>query len=40
MLEKTVNQLDLDDRFGVAVIRVTRADIEMSAVPGLRLQFA
>jgi putative transport protein len=39
VLGKTVGQLDLDDRFGVAVTRVTRADIEMSAVPGLRLQF-
>src|ERR1043166_550403 len=39
VLGKTVEELDLDDRFGVAVTRVTRADIEMSAVPGLRLQF-
>jgi putative transport protein len=39
VLGKTVDQLDLDDRFGVAVTRVTRAGIEMSAVPGLRLQF-
>ena len=39
VLGKTVDQLNLDDRFGVAVTRVTRADIEMSAVPGLRLQF-
>ena len=39
VLGKTVGQLDLDDRFGVAVTRVTRADIEMTAVPGLRLQF-
>jgi putative transport protein len=39
VLGKTVDELDLDDRFGVAVTRVTRADIEMSAVPGLRLQF-
>ena len=38
-LGKTVDQLDLDDRFGVAVTRVTRADLEMTAVPGLRLQF-
>jgi putative transport protein len=38
-LGKTVDQLDLDDRFGVAVSRVTRADLEMTAVPGLRLQF-
>jgi putative transport protein len=39
VLGKTVDEIDLDDRFGVAVTRVTRADIEMSAVPGLRLQF-
>jgi putative transport protein len=39
VLGKTVDQLDLDDRFGVAVTRVTRADIEMSAVSDLRLQF-
>jgi putative transport protein len=39
VLGRTVAELDLDDRFGVAVTRVTRADLEMSAVPGLRLQF-
>jgi putative transport protein len=39
VIGKTVGELDLDDRFGVAVTRVTRADIEMSAVPGLRLRF-
>jgi putative transport protein len=39
VLGKTVDELNLDDRFGIAVTRVTRADIEMSAVPGLRLQF-
>ena len=39
VLGKTVGELDLDDRFGVAVTRITRADIEMSAVPGLHLQF-
>jgi putative transport protein len=39
VLGKTVGELDLDDRFDVAVTRVTRADIEMSAVPGMRLQF-
>ena len=38
-LGKTIGELNLDDRFGVAVSRVTRADIEMSAVPGLRLQY-
>ncbi|HEY3901718.1 MAG TPA: putative transporter [Chthoniobacter sp.] len=39
VLGKTVGQLGLDDRFGVAVTRVTRADMEMTAVPGLRLKF-
>ena len=39
VLGKTIDELDLDDRFGVAVTRVSRADIEMTAVPGLRLQF-
>jgi putative transport protein len=36
VLGKTVGEINLDDRFGVAV---TRADIKMSAVPDLRLQF-
>jgi len=39
VLGKTVGELNLGDRFGVAVTRVTRADLEMTAVPGLRLQF-
>ena len=39
VLGKTVDELNLDDRFSVAVTRVTRADLEMTAVPGLRLQF-
>lgn len=39
VLGKSVGQLGLDDHFGVAVTRVTRADLEMSAVPGLRLQY-
>jgi len=39
VLGKTVGELSLDERFGVVVTRVTRADIEMSAVPGLRLQY-
>jgi len=39
VLGRTVGELNLNERFHVAVTRVTRADIEMSAVPGLRLQF-
>jgi putative transport protein len=38
-LGKSLEDFDLDDRFAVAVTRVTRADIEMTAVPDLRLQF-
>jgi putative transport protein len=38
-LGRTVGELNLDDRFGVAVTRVTRAAVEMSAVPDLRLKF-
>jgi putative transport protein len=38
-LGKTIQELDLDERFDVAVTRVTRADLEMTAVPNLRLQF-
>jgi putative transport protein len=39
VLGKTVDELDLDERFGVAVTRIMRGDVEMSAVPGLRLHF-
>ncbi len=39
VLGKSVAELNLDKRFGVAVTRVTRADLELSAVTGLRLQF-
>ncbi len=39
VLGKTMGELHLDARFGVAVTRVLRADLEMSAVPALRLQF-
>jgi putative transport protein len=39
VLGKSIEELDLDDLYGVAVTRVTRADIEMTAVPSLRLQF-
>lgn len=39
VLGQTVGEIDLGDRFGVAVTRITRAGIEMTAVPGLRLQF-
>jgi putative transport protein len=39
VLGKTVGELALDERCGAVVSRVTRADIELTAVPGLRLQF-
>jgi putative transport protein len=39
VLGKTIEELDLDDLYGVTVTRLTRADIEMTAVPDLRLQF-
>jgi putative transport protein len=35
----TVGELQLDDRFGVAVTRVRRAGVELTAVPGLALEF-
>ncbi len=39
MLGLTVGELALDSRCSAVVSRVTRADIEMTAAPGLRLQF-
>ena len=38
-LGKTVNELELEQLVGVVVTRVTRADLEMTAVPNLRLHF-
>jgi putative transport protein len=39
VLGKTVRELGLEHLHGVVVTRITRADLEMSAVPDLRLQF-
>jgi putative transport protein len=39
VLGKAIGELNLDQRFGVVVTRVARADIEMTAVPGLQLHF-
>ncbi len=39
ILGRRMHELNLDERFRVAVTRVTRADIEMTAVPGLRLKY-
>jgi putative transport protein len=38
-LGKTVRELGLDHLFGVVITRMTRADLEMSAVQDLRLRF-
>jgi len=38
-LGKTIDQLHLGEQFGVAVTRVSRSGIEMSAVPDVHLQF-
>lgn len=38
-LGKTVEELGLEHLHGVVVTRITRADLELSAVPDLRLQF-
>jgi putative transport protein len=38
-LGKTVRELGLEQLFGAVVTRVTRADLEMTAVPNLRLHF-
>lgn len=39
VLGKTLSELGLDSLYGVTVTRVLRADVEMTAVPDLRLQF-
>ncbi|MBN8247183.1 MAG: putative transporter [Verrucomicrobia bacterium] len=39
VLGRTLRDLDLEHRFGVTVTRVTRADLELTAAPGLVLQF-
>lgn len=39
LLGKNIDELDFDDIYGVTITRVTRADMEMTAVPNLTLQF-
>ena len=39
VLGKSIEELDLELKFGVVVTRVTRSELEMTAVPTLRLQF-
>ena len=39
ILGKTIREMELTQRYGVTVTRVIRADVEMTAIPTLRLQF-
>jgi len=39
VLGKTIDQLGLDDRLGVTITRVSRTEIEITAMPDLALQF-
>ena len=39
VLGRTIGELDLDGHHSIAVTRITRGDVEMTAVPHLRLQF-
>ncbi len=39
ILGKTIRELELTQKYGVTVTRVSRADVEMSAIPALTLQF-
>jgi putative transport protein len=39
ILGKSIQELDLEQNYGVVVTRITRGDVEMTAVPALRLQF-
>ncbi len=39
VLGKTIGELGLDSIYGVTITRVVRADVEMPAIPELRLQF-
>jgi len=38
-LGQTIDELGLDERYGVTITRVARADLEMTALPELALQF-
>jgi putative transport protein len=38
-LGKSIDDIDLDIKYGAIVTRVTRSDVEMTAVPQLKLQF-
>jgi putative transport protein len=39
ILGRSLRELALDDRYGITVTRVSRGDVEMPALPDLRLQF-
>lgn len=39
VIGKTALEVELGSKFGVEITRITRGDIEMTAVPGLRLQY-
>ena len=39
VLGKSIEELDLELKYGALVTRIMRGDIEMTAVPALRLQF-
>lgn len=39
ILGKSIEELDLDQMFGVTVSRIMRSDLEMTAVPNVALQF-
>jgi putative transport protein len=39
VLGKSIEELDLELKYGVVVTRVTRSDLEMTAIPALKLQF-
>lgn len=39
VLGKSIEELNLNERFGVAVTRINRSGIELSAVPSLKLKF-
>jgi putative transport protein len=39
VLGKSIEELELELKYGVIVTRVTRSDLEMTAVPALKLQF-
>jgi putative transport protein len=39
VIGKTIDELNLETQFGAEVTRITRGDVEMTAIPGIRLKF-